>query len=192
MIRTYETYETDVSEFSIVMEYPDERDILTSFVYYDDMESCWQSTLNEGCEYGFPIYLKDGKIEAGEHEHGDVLECPDEPGEIVVTTVTYTYEDESVNPAQEGAQYLIGLFHTHPPVTGCDGEVKRKLGPSSEDKEEIKNYEIIVPGFVYDYKDDSFNYIYGGHDKYLNSKVYTYGVEKRNYALDTYSGDFFD
>ena len=62
----------------------------------------------------------------------------------------------------------------------------------SEDKEEIKNYEIIVPGFVYDYKDDSFNYIYGGHDKYLNSKVYTYGVEKRNYALDTYSGDFFD
>ncbi|SDI61588.1 hypothetical protein [Bacteroides ovatus] len=183
---TYETSETEIAELHLVMEYPNNEKILASNVRYYEMESCWNSTLSENKEYGFPIYLRDGVLVTAGRETGETAKCPDKSGEIVENSVTYSYNDISVNPTQMGARYLVGLFHTHPPINKCDDNVWKKLGPSSKDKEIIKTYNIQVPGFVYDYDDVGSQYVYGGHELYLNAKIYTYGVERRDYNLDEY------
>lgn len=129
----------------------------------------WAQTLSTTREHGFYIYLIDGKnIRAGEV-------CISEPytgEEVIGNYITGSESSPKANPTYTGVQYIIGIFHTHPPLSRMPINYSRIPGPSAIDLRDKLDY----PGFVYDYT----RRIQGGHDLNLPAKVYQYGPTKRN------------
>lgn len=93
-----------------------------------------------------------------------------------------------VNPTQEDGLYLVGIFHTHPPLANCDETAWRKPGPSDEDNSNYDKLEYAVPAFVYDYDTEK---LCGGYDADMNGKIFEYGVERRDCSEDEYNSLYY-
>lgn len=182
-----EIKEVETDEVILRVDYPD-RDTVEEWVKYD-MDDVWDTSIsignqNERREFGFLIYMTNDPgypgilIEKGETLQGDTNDCPTD-GELTYNlNFTFTeYALSDIDPTQEGAKYVVGIFHTHPPLTQCDSNVKRKdgVGPSIPDKSFINTMDPYVPAFVYDYSED----IKGGHSADAEAKIYPYGPDRR-------------
>lgn len=169
------------------MKYPDAESILDDLYVQQEMDNCWDNTKNNKCEYGFAIYLVNNPIEVMQYNEGETMECPNSPGEHVSATVDIEIDEMIVNPTQEDGRYLIGVFHTHPPLTDCDAGVWREPGPSTLGVDAYDNLNDPVPAFVYDYNVQT---LYGGHNENLDVKKYKYGVQRRDHLKDEHISDF--
>ncbi|PCH70223.1 MAG: hypothetical protein COC06_05425 [Bacteroidales bacterium] len=170
-----ETYDSDI--VTVTVEYPP-REVIKSWVS-SDMDDAWQKTKefaekNHGKykEYGFCLYayldrdIYELRIDSP-FQTGNTSECGED-----ATLTLYNSPHPSTDPSQ-GGKYLIGLFHTHPPLTYCSSRVSRNpTGASSIDTSNLRPNTL---GFVYDYSQGS---IKGGHDINLGAKVYDYGPEE--------------
>lgn len=152
----------------VFMDCPDANRIQN--VLEDKFKNLWNTTLATKREYGGYIYLVNGKgIQMGE-----IFESEPYTGqEIVMTNIQGTETDKRTNPSYTGTRYIIGVFHTHPPLTHLPPNYMRVPGPSGIDLRE----ELDYPGLVYDYSQT----IRGGHDLYLPARIYQYGVTKRDF-----------
>ncbi len=183
-LATNESYRIKGNEVKIEIDYPNADFILADSKVDSEAESCWNDTKRDFCEYGFAIYLKNGEIELESTQYGETIECPDDyAGEFLAATVEIEIGETIVNPTQEDGLYLIGIFHTHPPLTNCDETVWRKPGPSDEDNSNYDELEYAVPAFVYDYDTEKLS---GGHDADMSGKIFKYGVERRDCSEDEY------
>jgi hypothetical protein len=137
------------------------------------MNDAWEKTIAGTnrylrYEYGFYIYLENGEIEAGNMCNSSKgNQCDDEIDNLTIIG--------SGDPGNSDYGYIIGIFHTHPPLTGCPGTTKRICGESSSDIYNLERRKIYIPAFVYDY----LGTIQGGHDENLPAKVYSYGADRR-------------
>lgn len=187
-LATNKLYRIKGDEIKIKIDYPDADYILYDFEVSSVMESCWNDTKGDFCEYGFAIYLVNGEIDIDSTQYGETIECSDEEGEFLAATVEIEIWETAVNPTQEDGSYLIGIFHTHPPLTNCDERVWRNPGPSAEDNSNYYKLEYAVPAFVYDY---DINKLCGGHDVDMNGKIFKYGVERRDCSEDEYDSNYY-
>ncbi len=174
--------------------YPDRDEIEKQAMKY--MQTQWEKSiasnnLNARREFGFYIlgYNEDGTgmvMEEGKICEGKPNDCPTK-GKLTYT-VDIEYEDEfcflEFHPLND-TKYIVGIFHTHPPLTNCPSGAIRDggVGPSESDRNSIGSPH--VPGFVYDY----VNNIKGGHAPDAVAKVYPYGPYKR---VDSYEDDDCD
>lgn len=182
-LATNELYRIKGNELKIEIDYPNADFILADSKMDSEAESCWSDTKRDFCEYGFAIYLKNGEIELESTQYGETIECPDSEGEFLAATVEIEISETAVNPTQADGLYLVGIFHTHPPLTNCDETAWRKPGPSDEDNSNYDKLEYAVPAFVYDYDTEK---LCGGHDVDMSGKIFKYGVERRDCSEDEY------
>ncbi len=139
-------------------------------VLEDRFKNLWNTTLLTRREYGGYIYLVNGK----DIQMGEIFESEPYTGqEVIGTNIQGTETDKRTNPSYTGTRYIIGIFHTHPPLTYLPPSYMRIPGPSGIDLKEKLDY----PGFVYDYSQT----IRGGHDLYLPARIYQYGVTMRDF-----------
>lgn len=171
----------------IEMQFPASTDILNDPDITTFMENTWSATKNFASpsgrkEMGFWIYINT-KPDATEYYFKE--DVPD--GEIITGSIgtggSITFSAPSLvemntNPLL-GGKYVVGLFHTHTPLTYLtDGA--RIVGPSPAD---LSCYADL-PGFVYDYlgKFDihigDIGIIYG-HKIDDPSQIYVYGSSRR-------------
>lgn len=146
--------------------------------YWEMTKKFAESNKGQRREYGCWIYLDTGTgryeiedlppgpiISGGEGTHGSIS-----PGEVPKTVLT--------NPLESMNEY-VAIFHTHTPLTYCEGEGERyPLGPSPADTEWA--WAKNVPGIVYDYqpKGDSEGII-TGHPLHASAMLYTFGPNRR-------------
>ncbi|MDR1716097.1 MAG: hypothetical protein LBS20_09635 [Prevotella sp.] len=165
-------------------------------VMTDEMKEWRGWTMSDNQERGFAIYLyspydNDTKrIYSGNEASSETFQCPTS-GRLFLTT-TFDTSELRQNPTESDGYYLIAIFHTHPSISGCDENVTTILGPSKIDETNYTSLFPVVPAFVYDYDDngETKKEIHGGYPRNSSSKIYHYGVNRRDYELDTYDGDY--
>ena len=185
-IEDYSVKTVKSEEVSLNVLYPDQATI--EKCVKNDMEDLWKKSISdtnlaEMREFGFYITMSRGgdgvlTMQPVKICEGEKNICP-RKGEEVVNTVKLEgdeYDASTIEPFRE-VEYLIAQFHTHPPLTNCSPETKRKggVGPSEIDKDNINARDPYIPAFVYDYE----NNITGGHSPDAPAKIYDYGADRR-------------
>ena len=171
----------------IEMQFPTSTDILNDPDITTFMENTWSATKNFASpsgrrEMGFWIYINT-KPDATEYYFKE--DVPD--GEIITGSIgtggRISFSNPSLiemntNPLL-GGKYVVGLFHTHTPITYLT-QGARQVGPSPGD---LSSYEDL-PGFIYDYTgqylpNEGITGIIYGHKIDDASHIYVYGSSRR-------------
>lgn len=146
--------------------------------YWELTKKFAESNKGQRREYGCWIYLDTSTgryeikdlppgpiISGGEGTHGSIS-----PGGVPETVLT--------NPLQSMNEY-VAVFHTHTPLTYCEGEgVRKPTGPSLADTEWA--WTKNIPGIVYDYQPNGVSGgIITGHPLNASAMLYTFGPNRR-------------
>lgn len=148
-------YSNEVSTYS---QYTS-TELLAEFA--SEMSSCWSQTVastiaNQGTkyEYGFSAYYHasgDRKVKI----YGSIVSASVSCGTGVLLLGLDERPTSQVDPTY-GADFTVGNFHTHPPLTYCPSNHSIVPGPSTIDMGSTTNYPRIVRTYT--------NTVNGGHD----------------------------
>lgn len=78
-----------------------------------------------------------------------------------------------VNLPNQGGDYIVGYFHTHPPRSKCDSTQTYPVGPTKNDR------SINTVCLIYDYVGND-GQIQGGHSPRDDYKLYHFGTDINN------------
>lgn len=142
--------------------------IVNNSTVVSKMNEVWQQTKDAASssgrsEFGFYIYYNRATCQYSFSEvfQGPIVSCG--------TRATLNFPGTN-NPN------VCAMFHTHTTFEYCNNTIRRSTGPSNLDTQSADSSK--VSGILFDYKD---SVIVGGMSKNLESKVYTYGPERRTY-----------
>ena len=170
----------------IEVRFPNAEEIKNNSTVRAALDNAWQTTFNSAtpltcCEYGGGIYIKVN--DAGECSYiVQQIKGNDYPYQSTDIPITFSVDLGYEGRIDQGGEYLVAAYHTHPLFTKSQGFAKRYVGPSSVDLQNVSTY----PCFVYDVvgvlqPGDTIRTHSSSDTSGLTTKIYTYGPSVRSY-----------
>ena len=170
----------------IEVRFPNAEEIKNNPTVRAALDNAWQATLNSAnattcCEYGGGIYIKVDN--AGNCSYVvQQIKGNDYPYQSEDIPITFDVETGYKGSIDQGGEYLVAAYHTHPRFSKSQDFAKRFVGPSSVDLQNVSDYPCFVYDVVGVFQPGETVRTHSSTDTSgLATEIYTYGPSVRSY-----------